>query len=139
MQSIKGKEIRFCRGKYSGYTGWENKAKKATKRYVYVIVAKETQEIQTRVKKNSIRDKWSQAQSFEEAALQQHPDMEQTMIKLAQMFAECDIYDNDEALRLFSCELDLARIYQQEAGSKARYRHVVFSEDDSLSISTQEG
>lgn len=103
--------------------------KKSLRVYVIVLLDEDTNDKKaTQVKMSSFRDLTTAApRSFEEAAIIQHSDMEKAMMDLAEMFAQCGIRDNREALRLFNDELSLARNYQASLGGKARYRNVVFT------------
>ena len=116
--------------------GWIDKDKKKKKDSPYrnVIVNYEAKHsddedgpIQTRVKESSFRKLWTNPATYEEAALQQHRDMEKTMIALAEMFAQCGVgLANDGALHLFNAELTLAKENMTRLGSKARFRYVHF-------------
>ena len=119
----KGKAIRFVKGTHAGETGWYNDSKRKSKRSVYrhVIVHlvdddDKVTEKATRVKKTSIRPEWDAPQTFEQACVQQHPEMEQCMTKLAEMWAECAIQDNVGAVNVFHNELDKARKYNAKKG-----------------------
>ena len=103
----KGKAIRFVKGTCVGCVGWIDKAFKKKKRspHVDVIVDMDGSLVQKYVKKTSIRDAFARPKSYEEAALQQHNDIETAMIKLAEKFAECGIEDQQEAANLFMMEL----------------------------------
>lgn len=132
QQPERGRPIRFVKGVYAGRHGWIDISHPETKSfYQNVIVADDGNgEKFTRVKKSSFRSHFQDPISYEEAALQQHFDMEQTMIKLAQMFVECGIKDNSEATELFAAELNTAAILQLQQGSKARWRDVTFVDPD---------
>ncbi|KAL3903644.1 MAG: hypothetical protein SGARI_005282, partial [Bacillariaceae sp.] len=86
----KGRSIRFVKGKYAGYEGWEDKSKRKKKgsRYRPVIIKLEEKEKKTSVLKTSFRSLFHIPSTLEEAALQQHPDLELAMINLAGMFAQ---------------------------------------------------
>ena len=126
---IKGDELRFVKGTYAGYSGWKNlaiKPKKGNQKRA-VIVDKDGEEIATLVNKSSIRKPHDPPRTFEEALLQQHKDVETTMVKLAEMFAKCGISNNKNVLTIFSQELTKARENQIKLGSSARWRHVDFN------------
>jgi hypothetical protein len=80
MPAQKGDPIRFVKGKYLGNVGWINTGKKKTKSgtYCYVIVRLENEEKETRVKRSSYRERQVPPKTYEEAILQQHPDIEGT-------------------------------------------------------------
>ena len=128
--SDKGDEIRFVKGTYQGRNGWLNKNRRSKKsRYSYVIVDLEEEgEKPTRVLTTSIRKPHKVPTSFEEAALQQHPDIELAMIRLCEMWAECGLNDGNNATRLFVEELHNAHESLKTQGNKARHRQVHFEE-----------
>lgn len=133
QQPTRGRPIRFVKGTYAGRHGWIDSSRRETKSFTQaVIVAADGDDGErcTRVQKSSFRPEFQDPISFEEAALQQHFDMEQTMIKLAQMFVECGIRDNREATELFAAELNIAATLQLQKGSSARWRDVTFVEPD---------
>lgn len=129
MEAKKGNEIRFVKGNYAGKTGWINKAKKKTKgdeqRYVIVEMGDGT-ELATKASKYSIRKPHEEPRTYEEAALQQHFDIEKTMVKLASMFAECAVYDSKGAAKVFDKEVRRAIKEIRGKGPKARFRNVEF-------------
>lgn len=71
-------------------------------------------------------------QSFEEAAMEQHPDIARLMGLLVEAFAECSLYDTYGACSLFDRELNRAMRAHKAKGHKARFRHVEYDEEDSL-------
>jgi hypothetical protein len=126
----KGEKIRFVKGRYQNLTGWKDKSykKKRGSNYRGVIVKFEdgSQKV-TRVKKSSFRPSHEDAVCFEQAAMQQNPDMEHAMIRFAEMWVECHINSNDKAVEYLHYEIERARLRQKELGSKARYRKVEFT------------
>lgn len=134
MEEDKGKTIRFVKGVYAGCTGWLNKSRKKKKgspfRSVIVHVEDDEDDLgfdkYTRVKDNSYRPSHKAPASFEEAALQQHPDLELTMIRFAEMLAECGITDPGQIGHLFAIEFARAVKYQHSLKSKARYRSTIY-------------
>lgn len=138
----KGEEIRFVKGKYMGEKGWINtektcKTKVGKKEQVYVIVDLERGEKSTRVNKSSIRDKFSAPMSHEEAAMQQHKELELAMIQLAELWAECGITNVDNALALLSVEIGRA-VDEHNKLSKAPYRQVEFEEFETGSAAPED-
>ena len=139
-EMVKGEEIRFVKGTYAGNQGWLNTSKKSKSgRYDYVIVNLDDKEKPTRVLKSSIRKPFQEPETYEEAAVQQHPEMELAMIRLAEMFAECGVQQAGETVKLFVKELERAHHHQLQLGSKARYRNVNFTspveqEQDEVSL-----
>jgi hypothetical protein len=124
----KGDQIRFVKGKYAGFQGWKDSSRKKKKgsRYRPVIIQLEGSEHMTSVHRASYRSPFQAPRSFEEAALQQHSDLELAMIRVADMFAELGVTDNRIAVNIFDKELKRAREDQLKLGSKARYRKVDF-------------
>jgi hypothetical protein len=124
----KGDPIRFVKGSYAGLTGWINKARKKKRNgYINVIVLLEDgTEKKTHVRKGSSREPQSSPSSYEEAILQQHPDIEKKMTELASMFAACNVMDDQKAAALFFFELGRAKTEQQELRGKARWRQVTY-------------
>ena len=127
MPPTKGAEIRFVRGTYAGHEGWLDTSKVVKSgRYCAVIVNLDGEEKATRVSKSSVRNPFQELTTFEEAAIQQYPEIQITMIRLAQMMAECNVENDTESLRLFQIELKVAHDHQEALGNKAQYRHVDF-------------
>jgi len=123
----KGREIRFIKGTYAGRKGWIDASRKKTKStFRHVIVEDDGDgEKFTRVKKTSYREPFKLPTSYEEAAMQQHPDIEKTMILLAEMLASCGIgTHNAEVHQLLEDEIQKANTNLEKAGSKARFRNV---------------
>ncbi|CAB9522900.1 unknown protein [Seminavis robusta] len=128
----KGDAIRFVKGTYAGYNGWMNKSKRTKPKspYRYVVVdLKDSHEKATRVKLTSIKPRFEAPRCFEEAALQQYEDMEQAMVRLAELFAQCGIGGPLGAMQLFEEELNRAVKVQRELGSKARFRRVDWTQN----------
>lgn len=128
----KGKEIRFVRGTYAGRTGWVNDAKKTRGKSCPVIVKLDDEEKETTVWRRSYRKPFSKPANREEAAIQQHPDIELAMIKLFQMFAECDLRSNQNVIHLLNKEFTDAKKHQRDLNGKARYRRVEYNSQDDV-------
>lgn len=123
----KGDSIRFKSGSYRGRTGWLDADKGSTERQVYVCVDMGNKEFWTRVSKESIAPPYEQPSTFEEAALQQHPEIERMMDKLVRDLARCGINGGSaEIAKIFDRKLHLANAKQAEKGSKATYWHVEY-------------
>ena len=126
--------MRFIRGTYAGRKGWINDA--APKRkfihqmwnaIVDVGDDEEGLEKITRVKTSSVRRAFlAEPRTLEEAVIQQHPDIELAMIRLAEMMAQTGIAANNETLRLFDIELTQAREFQRGLKNKATCRFAEF-------------
>lgn len=128
--SEKGAEIRFVKGVYKGEKGWLDKSKKQKKKVMHSVgVDMEDDNGQkvvkwTRVRANSYRKKFSAPKSYEEAAVQQHFKIEAAMIELAELFATCAVYSQENCVDLFAEELQVACEYQEKLGVKAKWRRV---------------
>jgi len=131
--SQKGPEIRFIAGKYQGKEGWINAEKKETLFMVPVIVDMGSHLKPTFVRKESVSEPHGPPSSYEEAALQQHPDIEVMMNKLTCQLARCNIgAGNDlEAIAKIFCK-NLVKAYsrQEAMGHKASWRHVEWKTED---------
>jgi hypothetical protein len=122
----KGDAVRFVKGKYKGLTGWIDKDWKTEapdSDYVGVVVVKKSgTEKATYVKRSSVRPVHKNPRCFEEAAIQQHKELEQALICFAELWVECGINNNDMALKFLNDEINAARDRQTKRGSKACYR-----------------
>jgi hypothetical protein len=134
--TLRGDEIRFVKGAYAGKLGWIDKSRmkkyKKSQFWPVIVSLDDGEEKRTRTIKSSVRyrvDK--EPATYEEAIMQQHPDIEKKMIELAAMFAQCDVQDLKEAARIFREELTQAQAYQVALPrDKARWRTVEY--DSSL-------
>lgn len=132
----KGDPIRFVKGTYAGLTGWKNKGKsrKRGSQLIPVIVllveSSETYTMEnlkaTKVKRSSYRKRFTEPANKEEAAIQQHPDLEAAMINCAAKWAEVATVDNPSIVKLFLAELVEAQKYQLQLKGKSRYRYVEY-------------
>jgi len=131
----KGDPIRFVKGTYAGLVGWKNKGKSRKKGsyMIPVIVLLESDKSTkkerlkaTKVKFSSYRKRFTEAANKEEAALQQHQDLEAAMINCAGKWAEIGTVDPNSIVKLFLTELGLAQKYQRQLNNKARYRCVEY-------------
>jgi hypothetical protein len=97
--SNRGEVISFVRGKYIGYTGWKNLDGDKTAVSIAVIVHGykdkkngSTSNKTATVRKESVKSKVQPApKSRAEAIMQQHPEIEQAMEKLARQLAKCEL------------------------------------------------
>jgi hypothetical protein len=136
--SNRGEEIRFVRGKYMGYTGWLNKDGNESAKSVAVIVNgyKEkngaTSNKTTTVRKESVRPKDQTApRSRAEAIMQQHPDIEQTMEKLARQLAKCELNPRSTSIQqMFATALQDATARQIAMGNTATWKRVRYNGGD---------
>lgn len=121
-------KIRFAKGTHKGKEGWEDDSKQYAEDSGYRAVIVKTKNIlkQTRVLFTSIRKPFEDATSREEAAIQQHPDLELAIIELAEKWAEIPDYDHNNVMSLLFEELQIADSHQEQRGFKARYRRVFF-------------
>lgn len=135
----KGEEIRIIKGAYVGNKAWLDRSRAISResKFMPVIVLlkaeaedEEDTEIQTRVKKNGVRKLFGVPTCLEAAALVQHPDIEKTMAKLAEMWSEIREANTRNVLLLFEAELTKAIVTKREEGSKGRYRYVDYTNND---------
>jgi hypothetical protein len=126
----KGKEIRFLRGTYEGKKGWIDDDAKKLKKHVHVILAlPDGGEETKRVWKSSVRAR-RRATSHEEAILDQNPDIDGLMDRLAGLLAKCEIQNDSEKLaRIFIHRINEANERQDELGHRATWRNVSFNDE----------
>jgi hypothetical protein len=105
---IKEDEIRFVRGTYKDLTGWLDKANKSKRKskMIWVIVNDEDygEEIHTRVWRSLIRERQKVPTTWAQAAVQQHPEIEDAVIQVARLFASCSIADETSVIELIGNE-----------------------------------
>ena len=127
----KGLEIRFIAGKYAGLSGWVNDAQTSDEKITAVIVHQGRKgEKCTFVHTHSFRYKSiAEAKTKAEAALQQHPNIEKSIVTATRQVASCYITEKNVAgfRNVLVEELDKAREYQEAKGSRARYGKVDWS------------
>jgi hypothetical protein len=138
--SNRGEEIRFVRGKYIGYTGWINLDGDESDVSIAVIVSgyKDKKKGGSRfdkkktVRKESVRSKLEPApRSRAEAILQQHPEIEQTMEKLARQLAKCELSPSSASiLQIFAMKLQDATARQIAMGNRAIWKKVRYKSKD---------
>ena len=125
---LKGDKVRFVKGTHIGRDAWINITKmdkgKRTGKVHLIIDIEDEGEKRRAVSRNSVHVLRSKCESYEEAILAQHQDIETEMIHLAIHFAQCGIQSKENACRIFHKELVLAEADQAMAGSRARWRHV---------------
>lgn len=122
MEHDKGKTVSFVKGVHADCAGWLNKSRKTKKgnpfgsMIVHVEEANEGSNNCIRVKDNFCHPSHKDPVSHEEAALQQHPDME---LHLAEMFAECGVTEATAIGRLFTIKFVMAVKCQHSLNGKA--------------------
>jgi hypothetical protein len=134
-QSEKGPELRLTRGSYKGKTAWVDPYKKPTKEYIYVIILEDdlVTEFTTRVKRTSVGKPLSPPESYEEAALQQHPKILNKMDDLAKELAMCSIQAGNHNIHNIFEAMIVAHVKKQDDDNEnAKYKKVIFKkkEDD---------
>jgi hypothetical protein len=127
---IKGDEIRFIRGTYKDLDGWldtANKSKRKSKT-IWVVVDDEDyqEEIHTKVWRSSIRARQIAPKTWAEAAVQQHPEIEDAVIEVARLFASCLIADEKSVIELIGNEIRQAQT-EKSAMTKQTVRVVQFN------------
>jgi hypothetical protein len=143
--SNRGEEIRFVRGKYIGYTGWKNLDGDETAVSIAVIVHGykdkrngSTSNKTTTVRKESVSSKVQPApKSRAEAIMQQHPEIEQAMEKLARQLAKCELRPRSTAIQnIFATKLQDATARQIAMGNRATWKRVQYNSSGGASDST---
>lgn len=126
-----GDEIRFVGGKHEGKAGWIDTSKKPTPKMFYVIVNEDDgTKTATRVMKESVVDAKRalvEPSTFEDACLQQHPEIDRMMDKLAERLAMCSVVPTDHLGTVFLKKLHKANTKQFNKGKKALWYKVDFS------------
>ena len=144
-EAKKGKRILFIAGSYDGLKGWIDLGQDEMPKMIGVIVEgkRPGDELKvTKVKQSSVRDVSARknAESYEEALLEQHPDIEALMEKLARELARCEITGKGESaneiLSLVKKKIQKAYNNQSLLGQKARWRKVKW--DDILDLDDDE-
>ena len=134
--SNRGEEIRFVRGKYIGYTGWKNLDGDETAVSIAVIVHEykdkkngSTSNKTATVRKESVKSKVQPApKSRAEAIMQQHPEIEQAMEKLARQLAKCELRPRSTAIQnIFATKLQDATARQIAMGNRATWKRVQYN------------
>ena len=124
----KGNEVALVKGKYKGLRAWINIAKTQTTKMYYVVVeGKDGVEFTTRVKKTSVGKPAAEPATFEEAALQQIPEIEDAVRQAAFLFAKCGISDwseASEACRIFCQFGEEEHVKLTEMGPRAQFFNV---------------
>lgn len=130
----KGDKIRIIKGKYVGCEAWKDgkkKRKKGSRSRPVIVRLADGSEKRTNIYTNSYKMLHGHPSCYEEAAMQQHTDMELALMRFAEMWISCRMTaESDEfALEFLKLELNEARSKFKDLGSKARYRLVEFDEE----------
>ena len=124
-----GEELHFVGGTHKGKTGWIDQSKKHTPKMCYVIVKEDDgTQTATRVMKESVvsvKALLTVPSTLEEACLQQHPDIERMMDKLAEKLAMCSVTPSDRLAVIFMEKLQKANAKQSKKGNKALWHKVM--------------
>ena len=100
---------------------------------IYVVVQKSSKVSYTkwtRLPKTSVKlvSELEEPSSYEEAILDQHPDIDEALDKVMAELAKCKIStimgDSDEITRILLEKLELAQAHQRAKGNKAMWRDV---------------
>jgi hypothetical protein len=127
---MKGKEIRFIGGKYGTKKGWINTDKEPGENTIPVIVnLGKKGEWETYVFEENVADEpTTRPSSYAEAVIQQCPDLDQALTKLARDFAKCSIHvDPNGFFLLVQKKVDEATKQHEAKGSKALYRNIKYT------------
>jgi hypothetical protein len=125
-----GQRIRFIRGTYEDQKGWLNANREATKCKYYVIVEPDPpnrlHEKETFVLKTSVKfiNAQTKPTTWEEALLNQHPDIDQQMDRLAADLVMCRINSGEEISRILVEKIADEQNKVQALGSDAKYKDV---------------
>ena len=130
----KGKRILFLGGKYAGEKGWIDLNQDPMAKMIGVIVEGKGSEelVVTRVKQACVKDILARKcpALYEEALLEQHPDIEILMEKLATELARCEITGRgntaDGVLGMVKAKIRRAYNKQTLLGHQALWRKVKF-------------
>jgi hypothetical protein len=131
----RGDEIRFVAGKYIGYKGWLDATKDDTALSYPVVVSSfkkkdgSTVDLATTVRKTSVcLDKEEAPVSYAEAIMQQHPKIEQLLMKLCKQLAKCELSFDDTSIHTVIAEkLREALALQLSLGSDAEWKRVRYT------------
>ena len=122
----KGAEIYRKTGKYGGMTGWIDGDKRETAQMVYVIIDYgESRYRTTRLRKESVGNHRATPKTYEQAAFQQHRDVEQLMNQLARKLAQLNV-NTEVTCKMFEETLNKAKKHQQQKKHKALWKNVEF-------------
>ena len=131
----KGAAIKFVGGTYQGLYGWLNRDRQCSTCFVYVIVAlKAGKEKCTKVRHENyvLRTAIRNPTNYEEAAVQQHADIDAMLRRLAKSLAECEeiLPEGDSGKRISNIFLEyLQQAVATQASKpveKQRWRRVRF-------------
>lgn len=136
FESPKGQAIFICGGKYRGKEGWLDISKPKTADFTYVIVDMGAgKEAFTKVKHKNVCASSKVPDTFEEALLQQHPDINDDISRLVEKLAQCRVdtkpSDNGSPPRII--KIIFRRLQEATAAQegkpihKQRFRLVVFN------------
>jgi hypothetical protein len=140
--SNRGNEIRFVgTGDYAGYTGWVDTDGNETAQSIAVIVNAykrkdgSTYNKRTMVRKTSVRPRAQPApRNRAEDIMQQHPDIEETMEKLARQLAKCELGPRPRSIQaILFTKLQDATARQIALGSKATWKRVQYTSSGNTS------
>jgi hypothetical protein len=128
----KGARIKFVGGKYTGRGGWLDNGRDPTDSFTPVVVKlKNDKEKVTKVLHENyvLRTELADPTSYEEAAFQQHADIDRLLTLLCKNMAECEMLDSagnsgTQLSRIFLERLLKAQTRQTAKGDAARWRRV---------------
>jgi hypothetical protein len=132
--SNKGSPIKIIGGAHKGCTGWLDKSRETTDCYTPVIVRHRSKEKVTKCKHENyvLVTEVKDPVNYEEAMMQQHPDMEDLLNQLVRKMAECEMVQADgesaaNLCKIFRVHLAKAVQRQNSKGNKARWCRVRWS------------
>ena len=116
---VKGDRVRIVGGSYRGCQAWLDRLGRTTASKIDVIVLLPSgAEKHVKLNKTSLA-RWKEPDNRIEAALFQHPDIEQDMNRLVAKLASCNINDGTIIRNIFGNKLQKA--YMRHGGSDAEF------------------
>jgi hypothetical protein len=128
----KGHQVRLIGGKYKGMTAWANPHKEPTKFCIHVIILlDDSTEYKTFLNRKSVGKPLSPPESYEDAALQQHPKVMKLMEDLAKQLAMCGIRAESQNIHnIFEKKIVKYAKIQNDDNENVLWKKVDWDEDD---------
>lgn len=128
---VKGQPVTFVRGKYEGCHGWKDASKKQPPKMTYVIVATDGSELPTRVRNTSLGPPPAPPATYEEAALQQLPEIANHLRQAAALLAKCGVEDWSAVAGIMEAIGQQEEAKLKSLGPRARYFAVDYNDESS--------
>ena len=127
LEQRKGRSCRLLSQKYRESTAWYDTGRNPTKCKTPVIIElSQGQYKSVLINKENVEEAYEEPDTYEEAALQQHPDLDYKFDNLCKWLAECNIHGEEAIIAIFKAKLERANLIQTSKGNKAKWRHVDF-------------